>query len=76
MTVYTGIVLYALIWMLSLFVVLPWGVTRVSNPGAGQVHGAPERPRLWLKVGVTTLLSAVIFGIFYIVIANDWISFS
>lgn len=75
MTVYTGIVLYLIIWMLSLFMVLPWGVKRVANPGEGQDHGAPERPRLWLKAGITTLLASAIFGICYIVIVNDWIAF-
>lgn len=75
MSVYTGIVLYAIIWMISLFVVLPWGIKRVADPGEGQDHGAPERPRLWLKAGITTILATIIFGIAYLVIVNDWVSF-
>ncbi len=75
MTVFNGIVLYACIWFVVIFTVLPWGVRAPDNPEAGHEVGAPDRPRLLLKAAVTTVISAVVWGIAYLLITSGLLSF-
>ena len=72
-----GIVVYVLIWWVVVFAVLPWGVRPASKAEAvpGEMRGAPVRPRLLLKAGVTTLVAAVIWLLIWAIIQADWISF-
>ena len=73
---FTGVVLYVLIWWVSLFIVLPFGTQPVAEADAATGwRGAPARPRMLRKVIATTLLAAVIWGICYALISSDWISF-
>ena len=73
---FTGVVLYVLIWWVSLFIVLPFGTQPVAEADAVTGwRGAPARPRMLRKVIATTLLAAVIWGICYALISSDWISF-
>jgi predicted secreted protein len=73
---FTGVVLYLLIWWLALFAVLPIGTHAVQEPDdASGWRGAPERPRLWMKVGLTTLIACVIWLAAFALIESDWISF-
>ena len=77
MTVFTGIIVYVLIWWTALFAVLPIG-TRPDpegDPSAGGWRGAPERPLLFWKILATTVLSAVLWLGAYALIESDWISF-
>ena len=72
-----GIVVYVLVWWVVIFAILPWGA---RPPAAGQLvpgqaRGAPARPRLWLKAGVTTLVAAVIWLIIWLIVHSDLISF-
>ncbi|NKB57061.1 MAG: DUF1467 family protein [Alphaproteobacteria bacterium] len=71
----SGVVTYVVLWWLVFFMVLPWGVSRAENPEPGHEVGAPDKPRLWLKVGVTTLVSAVLLAIVWAVIDAGWITF-
>jgi predicted secreted protein len=77
MTIPTGIAIYFLIWWLTLFAVLPWGV-RSQHEGEGMVPGsdpgAPILPRLWWKLLWTTLVSAVIFAILYLVYTSKLVT--
>jgi predicted secreted protein len=77
MTVFTGIILYILIWWTALFCVLPIGTRpdtdAVETPGGWR--GAPIKPNLGRKLLGTTALSAVIWGVLYVVIESDWLSF-
>ena len=72
----TGIVVYALIWWTVLFAVLPVG-TRPADAETtpGGWRGAPANPRILRKALVTTLLATVLWGLAYMLITNDWISF-
>ncbi len=74
---FTGLATYAIIWWLVMFMVLPWGVRRIDpdDLGAGDDHGAPEKPRILLKAAITTVAAAVIFGLVYLVIVSGVISF-
>ena len=69
---FTGIVLYVLIWWVTLFAVLPIGTRTVDDPDESSGwRGAPVRPRLWMKVGVTTLVACVIWlGAFALIESN------
>lgn len=68
MSVGTALAIYFLIWWVVLFAVLPFGV-RPQGEGRlpGTDPGAPALPRLGRKLLWTTLVSAVVFGIFYYV---------
>lgn len=76
MTWFTGIILYVLIWWISLFAVLPFGTRPVAEPDeATGWRGAPAQPHMWRKVVATTIVATVIWGICYALITSDWISF-
>jgi predicted secreted protein len=70
---------YAVIWWIVFFVSLPFGVRSPDEAGEkvlpGNAPSAPVRPRLWLKVGITTLVATALWGVAYYVIANDLITF-
>lgn len=71
----TGIVVYVLVWWVTLFAVLPLWINP-SEPGdLGHSAGAPQRPRLGLKLAVTTAAAAVIWVGIYIVVKEPWFSF-
>ena len=61
--------IYFLIWSTVAFAVLPWGVRTAEEAGAervpGQADSAPAAPNLGRKALWTTLLSALIFALFY-----------
>ena len=65
MNLVTGIVVFIIIWWLTLFMVLPWGVSRTENPEAGHDHGAPSRPMIFRKILITTGITAVAFAVLY-----------
>jgi predicted secreted protein len=75
MTWFTGFVVYFLIWWTILFAVLPWGVKRDESPMPGHDPGAPVRPYLWVKVGATTGIAALLWLVAYWLITAPWISF-
>jgi predicted secreted protein len=73
---FTGIVLYILIWWVTLFAVLPVGTRAVEQADkTSGWRGAPERPRLWMKVGLTTVVACVLWLAAFALIESDWISF-
>ena len=67
MSVTTGLAIYFLIWWVTLFAVLPFGVRSQheietapgTDPGAPKVHGLKTK-LLW-----TTVVSTIVFAIFY-----------
>lgn len=71
----TGIIVYVIVWWVTLFAVLPLWVTP-SEPGdPGHAAGAPQQPRLLLKAAVTTAVSAVIWLGIYLLVRSPWLSF-
>ncbi|MBX5454621.1 MAG: DUF1467 family protein [Acidobacteriia bacterium] len=73
---FTGVVLYALIWWVVLFAVLPFGTEPEAEPDAASGwRGAPKRPLLGRKLLATTLVAAVIWLGCYALIRSNWISF-
>jgi predicted secreted protein len=69
MTFSTGIVLYVMIWVVTLFLVLPWGVRISHNVTRGHADSAPEKPFIGLKLLVTSVLSAFVWVIAYLVLS-------
>jgi predicted secreted protein len=71
----TGIVVYVLTWWITLFAVLPLWVTPAERDDPGHAAGAPQRPRMLLKVVVTTVVSALIWLGIYALVSSPWFSF-
>ena len=65
-----GIAIYLTVWWTVLFAILPLGVTSQHESDEmvpGTEPGAPVAPKLLMKVGLTTVVSAVVFaGIWYL----------
>jgi predicted secreted protein len=61
------IFMFLVIWWLTLFVVLPWGVRRSESPESGHDPGAPMNPMLLKKALITTAVALVIWGGAFIV---------
>jgi len=60
-----GIALYFVIWWITLFAVLPFGVRSQHESGeviAGTEPGAPVLPGLLKKAAITSVIAAVIFA--------------
>jgi predicted secreted protein len=72
MAVATGIALYAVIWWIVLFAVLPfWTRPRDSAREEGGWRGAPESPNLGRKVLVTTIVSGLVWVLIWWLTEND-----
>jgi predicted secreted protein len=71
----TGVIVYVLVWWITLFAVLPLWVTPSQPDDPGHAAGAPEKPRMLLKVAVTTALSAIIWLAIYFLVNSPWFSF-
>ena len=72
---FTGIVVYFLVWWVTLFAILPLWVRPAEPDDPGHPAGAPQRPRLLLKAAVTSLVAAVIWLGIYVVVSSPWFSF-
>ncbi|MBS7546349.1 DUF1467 family protein [Ancylobacter oerskovii] len=63
----TYIAIYFLVWWTVIFMTLPFGVRSQHEDGAvrdGTEPGAPQRPLLLRKAIATSLIAAVIVGLF------------
>lgn len=72
MGAFTSIAIFLTIWWTVLFAVLPWGtITHAEagiDKGDGGDPGAPVDPKLKQKFLLTTAISAVVFGIVWLVV--------
>ena len=70
--------IYVLFWTISLFVVLPMGVRTSEEAGAERVPGhaesAPHRFSFGRAALRATILSAILFGLFYANYIFGWIT--
>jgi predicted secreted protein len=71
------IAIYALFWVISAFVILPLGVRNHHEVGEpmseGQDTGAPVNFRPAMILWRTTILSAIVFGLYYLNFHYGWI---
>jgi predicted secreted protein len=77
MTFTSIIAIYLLFWVLSAFLILPIGIRSKEELGhekvPGEMDGAPGNFRPGIVLLRTTILSAVLFGLFYLNYTNGWI---
>jgi predicted secreted protein len=52
-----GIVVFVVVWWLVLFMVLPFGAAPPEEVERGMATSAPERPRMLVKVAITTVIA-------------------
>ncbi len=75
----TGILIYVVIWWLVLFMVLPFGVLTVQEEGGevteGEATSAPAKPRIFLKMVITTVISAVLMAAIIVATKFGWVDF-
>jgi predicted secreted protein len=75
----TIIAIYFLIWWVTLFAVLPFGV-RSQHEGEdyaqGTDPGAPIIARIGMKLVWTTVVATVIFGIIAGIYSAGWVDFA
>lgn len=72
MSLTLAIAIYFIIWWTVLFAILPIGVRTQGEAGdvvPGTPESAPVRPRFVLIIGLTTLVSALVFALVYAVVA-------
>lgn len=71
------VAIYFLFWILSAFLVLPFGVKTHDELGipkvAGQADSAPGNFRPGRIVFRTTIVASLLFGLFYANYVNGWI---
>ncbi|SON54929.1 putative secreted protein [Hartmannibacter diazotrophicus] len=68
MTFASGLAIYFVIWWLSLFLVLPFGVRTQHDANEvepGTEPGAPVSVVIWKKFLWTTVVAGVIFGLYW-----------
>ncbi|MCG6857383.1 MAG: DUF1467 family protein [Salaquimonas sp.] len=68
MSFFTGFAVYFVIWWLTLFMVLPFGVKTQQEEGEvtlGTVPSSPERTRLGLKLAINSVIAGIIFVTWY-----------
>ena len=70
--------IYALFWTMCLFVVLPWFARTAEEAGEhhqpGHAESAPHRFPAGRIASATTILSAILFGLFYANYMLGWIT--
>ena len=73
MSLTTYVAIYFIVWWTVIFAVLPFGVRSQHEDGAvedGTEPGAPQRPLLVRKAIITSILAAVIVGLFAYCVEN------
>jgi predicted secreted protein len=75
MNIFTGIIVYLLIFWTVLFTVLPWGNSASETPEAGMAGSAPANPRIKQKFLITFAVSTVLWSIIAILIKVEIIDF-
>ena len=62
MSLFGTLVVFIVVWWMVFFITLPFGVTRIENPEQGHDTGAPEKPRLFIKALITTIIAGSLTG--------------
>jgi predicted secreted protein len=76
MSLVLGISLYLMIWWMTLFAVLPFGVRTQGESGTvvpGTPASAPSSPRLLRVFLINTIVAAVVFAIVWGGLEYDWL---
>ncbi|MGJ8528239.1 DUF1467 family protein [Maritalea sp.] len=77
MDLLSSIALYFVLWWLCLFIMLPIGVRAAHEDGqsveVGHDPGAPTKPKLKLKMLLTTVLAGVLLYLLSLGLASEWL---
>ena len=68
MSIMGGVIIYVNLWMVILFMVLPFGIkNQVDSPNyqKGTDPGAPVESKMKKKILITTLITTVIFSLIF-----------
>lgn len=75
MTIFTGIILYMMIYWLAIFAVLPFGNRPSQSVSVGNVHSAPENANMKRKFIVTGIVAAILWFVVFAMIHFGVIDF-
>ena len=73
MTLSFAIAIYAIIWWIVLFAILPIGVRTQEEEGdvsPGTAESAPHMPKLLPKMIATTIVASVVFAVVCVIIVH------
>lgn len=76
MSISLGIALYLMIWWMTLFAVLPFGVRTQGEAGdvvEGTPASAPVAPRLRRVVTINTIVATITFLFVWTALDRDWL---
>jgi predicted secreted protein len=76
MSIALDLALYAMIWWMTLFAVLPFGVETQGEQGSvvpGTPASAPAKPRLVRVFVINTIVATVVFAVVWAGLTYDWI---
>jgi predicted secreted protein len=77
MPVTTALAIFFLIWWVTLFAVLPWGIKSQhegEEMAPGTDPGAPASARIGWKLAWTTVVAAVVYALSAVVYAEHWVT--
>ena len=78
MKIQSAIAIYFIMWWLILFTILPLGVRNAAEEGIaveeGNDAGAPIAHGLKWKAALTTVVTSVVFAIFYFALLNGYLA--
>lgn len=73
----SALAIYFLFWVMSAFLVMPFGVRTADELGVekipGQADSAPANWRPLRVVIATTILATLLFGLYYANYVNGWV---
>lgn len=76
MEVAYALALYAMIWWITLFAVLPFGVHTQGEAGStvpGTPESAPHRPRMLRVFLINTVVASIVFAFVWAALTYDWL---
>ena len=78
MNLYAILAIYFLMWVISAFIMLPFGIRTPDETGEtllkGQADSAPSNFRPGVVMLRATILSAVLFGLYYANYVQGWLT--
>ena len=60
---FAATVVFVIVWWLVLFMVLPFGAAPPAEVEPGMAASAPAKPRIAIKLAITTVLAALLTGL-------------
>ena len=64
---------FAIVWWLILFMVLPFGATPPDEVEPGMAPSAPAKPRIAIKLAITTVIAALVTALILWLIGSGMI---